>query len=189
MYKHQIQNYKPGTPMEAKDKELMLAYLDYCPHDPTTREAALAHLTSSGFILNEALDKVLMVHHNLYGTWAWTGGHADGEHDLLAVALKEAKEETGVSNIRPLSTEMMSLDILPVWRHEKRGEPISTHLHLNVSFILLASESDALQIKEDENSGVAWISVSELDQYCREPHIVPIYKKLLKKATTLTPAP
>ena len=86
-----------------------------------TRENAFAHLTSSGFILNENKDKVLMIYHNLYNSWAWTGGHADGEDDLLEVAIKEAKEETGVVNIHPLSTQIMSLDILPVWGHMKKG--------------------------------------------------------------------
>lgn len=186
MYQKLIENYQPDSPMEAKDKELMLAYFKEAPHDPTTREAALAHLTSSGFILNESFDKVLMVHHNLYGTWAWTGGHADGEQDLLAVAIKEAQEETGVQGIRALSEEIMSLDILPVWRHEKKGEPVSSHLHLNVAFLLVASELEALQMKEDENSGVAWFPLTDLKSYCHEPQILPIYEKLIKKAKKLT---
>ena len=49
-------------------------------------------MTSSGLIFNKNLDKILMVHHNIYNTWSWTGGHADGEDDLLKVAIKEAKE-------------------------------------------------------------------------------------------------
>lgn len=182
MYEQMIRDYAPGDEFEARDKELMLAYFKEASFDPTTREAALAHLTSSGFILNAAMDKVLMVHHNIYKTWAWTGGHADGEHDLLAVALKEAREETGVENIRPLTEEIMSLDILPVWRHLKRGKPVSTHLHLNVSYILLADESEPFKVKADENSDVGWLPVDGLSLYCQEPHIVPIYEKLIKKA-------
>ena len=136
-------------------------------------------------ILNEARDKVLMIYHNLYNSWAWTGGHADGEADLLAVAIKEAKEETGVVNIRPLSAEIMSLDILPVWGHMKKGKYVSSHQHLNVSYLLVASEEDVLRIKEDENSNVGWIPINEIETYCQEPQMLPIYQKLLQRATVL----
>ena len=62
-------------------------------------------MTASGFIVNEARNKTLMVHHNIYNSWSWTGGHADGDSDLLAVALREAREETGIVNVTPLSRE------------------------------------------------------------------------------------
>ena len=126
-----------------------------------------------------------MINHNLYNSWAWTGGHADGEADLLAVAIKEAKEETGVVNIRPLSAEIMSLDILPVWGHMKKWKYVSSHQHLNVSYLLVGSEEDVLRIKEDENSNVGWIPVNEIETYCQEPQIIPIYQKLLQRATVL----
>ena len=107
----------------------MLDYLHLFEGNILTRENEFAHFTSSGFILNENKDKVLMIYHNLYNSWAWTGGHADGEEDLLKVAIKEAKEETGVVNIQPLSTQIMSLDILPVWGHMKKV-PMLAHINI-----------------------------------------------------------
>ena len=85
-----------------------------------------------------------MAHHNIYRVWAWTGGHADGESDLLSVALREAREETGVTHLLPLSADIMSLDILPVWGHVKRGRYVTAHQHLNVSYLLVADEMDSL---------------------------------------------
>ncbi|MTM60465.1 NUDIX hydrolase, partial [Turicibacter sanguinis] len=125
MYKNQIKRYQPINEQEVQDQKVMLDYIEAFSHNLLTRENEFAHLTSSGFILNETLDKVLMIYHNLYQSWAWTGGHADGEADLLKVAIKEAKEETGVVNIRPLSEEIMALDILPVWGHMKKGQYVS----------------------------------------------------------------
>ena len=185
MFKKQIQSYVPMNEQEVQDQKVILNYIKLFEHNILTRENAFAYLTSSGFILNEARDKVLMIYHNLYNSWAWTGGHADGEADLLAVAIKEAKEETGVVNIRPLSAEIMSLDILPVWGHMKKGKYVSSHQHLNVSYLLVASEEDVLRIKEDENSNVGWITVNEIETYCQEPQIIPIYQKLLQRATVL----
>lgn len=186
MYKEQIKAYVPTDPLEAQEQQLMLDYFEYSPKDPLGREAGLAHLTSSGFILNETMDKALMVHHNIYHTWAWTGGHADGCPDLLETALKEAREETGVQEIEPLSSQIMSLDILPVWRHYKNEKPVGTHLHFNASFILMAPEEAPLQTKPDENSAVAWLELDRLSEYCQEPEVERIYAKLIEKAFYLT---
>ena len=121
--------------------------------------------------------RVLMAHHNIYKVWAWTGGHADGEGDLLSVALREAREETGVEHIRPLSPAIASLDILPVWGHVKRGKWVPSHQHLNVSYLLVADERDALQIREGENSRVGWLPA--------ERQMDGVYAKLLARAREL----
>ena len=148
MYIDDIAAYVPQTEQEAADKELMLDYIRRFPDSILTRENRIAHLTSSGFVVNADCSKVLMAHHNIYKVWAWTGGHADGDADLLAVALREAREETGTAHIRPLSTAIASLDILPVWGHVKRGQWVSSHQHLNVTYLLTAEEGDALHIRE-----------------------------------------
>ena len=121
MYREEIEAYVPQNQQEAGDKEMMLEYLRLFPDDILTRQNRIAHFTASGFVVNSDASRVLMAHHNLYKVWAWTGGHADGEGDLLSVALREAREETGVEHIRPLSTALASLEILPVWGHVKRG--------------------------------------------------------------------
>lgn len=177
-----ITQYKPINEQEAKDQKNMLHYIQQYPHNVLLRENEIAHLTSSGFIMNESLTKVLMIHHNIYNTWAWTGGHADGEEDLLHVAIKEAIEETGVQTITPLSKEIASLDILPVLGHMKKGEYVSPHLHLNVAYVLIAREEEPLLINEEETSGVKWIDVEEIDSYSNEPALISIYKKLIQKA-------
>ena len=121
MYLDDILAYEPRDEAEAGDKAMFLEYLRLFPDTILTRENKIAHLTASGFVVNGDGTRVLMAHHNLYRVWAWTGGHADGDGDLLSVALREAREETGVEHIKPLSTAIASLDILPVWGHVKRG--------------------------------------------------------------------
>ena len=121
MYLEDIAAFVPRTPAEAADKEQILYYVNQYVDTILTRENRLAHITASGFILSADGQWVLMAHHNIYKVWAWTGGHADGEADLLAVALREAREETGAGHIRPLSSAIASVEILPVWGHEKRG--------------------------------------------------------------------
>ena len=122
-----------------------------------------------------------MVHHNIYNTWSWTGGHADGEADLLKVAIKEAKEETSIENIGVLDENIIAIDILPVVPHVKRGKFISGHLHFCISYALIADENSHIEAKLDENSGVKWIKIDELEKYSDEPYLIGVYRKIHKR--------
>lgn len=181
----QIRAYEPWNEQERRDKETMLALLESRP-DVFTRADRTAHMTASAWIVNKDRDRVLMIYHNLYGSWAWTGGHADGETDLLSVALREAREETGLRDPRPVTGEIFSLEILTVDGHEKRGEYLSSHLHLNVTYLLEADETEPLRVCPGENSGVKWFSLEEALAASTEPWFVErIYRKLNAKLAEL----
>jgi 8-oxo-dGTP pyrophosphatase MutT (NUDIX family) len=175
-----IKTYIPYNEQEKKDKDIMLFCIDKFD-DILTRENEIAHITSSAFVVNRARNKVLMVHHNIYNSWSWTGGHADGDDDLLEVAMREVNEETGVNNIHPVNSEIFSLDILTVLGHVKRGKYVSPHLHLSVAYLLEGDEKEQLVVKEDENSGVKWIPIDEVNEYSNEPHMQKVYDKLICK--------
>lgn len=178
----QIKDYVTESEQDKNDKKIILDYISDYKNNILTRGNEIAHITSSGFILNKTCDKVLMIHHNIYNTWTWTGGHADGEENLLTTALKEAIEETGVKNIKPLTKDIHSIDILPVWGHMKRGEYVSAHLHLNASYILIADENEELFVNEEETSGLAWISIEDMSEKSNEPFLLDIYFKLINRA-------
>lgn len=178
--KEQIEKYVPYNEQEEVDKKLMLEYINTF-EDTLTRNNTLCHFTASNWIVNKEKNKVLMAYHNIYKSWAWTGGHCDGDPDLLHVALKEAKEETGLSNLKVLDNNIFSLEILTVDGHVKKGKYVSSHLHLNCTFLFEANENEALQIKEDENSGVKWININEITSITKENKMVPIYEKINNK--------
>lgn len=179
-FKEEIIRFVPYNMQERKDKEMMLKYINN-NDDILFRSNDIAHITSSAWIVNKSHDKVLMIFHNIYNSWAWTGGHADGESNLLNVAIREAREETSIKNIKPLSKDIISLDILPVFGHVKRGEYIASHQHLNLTYLLEADESDILKIKSDENSGVKWINLCDVDKYSSEPELIKVYNKIIEK--------
>ena len=177
----EIKKYRPCNAQEQRDQALILDFLEK-NGDAFLRSNLLAHMTASAWIVNPARTKTLMVYHKLYDSWSWTGGHADGETDLLSVALREAREETGIEHVRPLSPEIFSLEVLTVDGHEKRGEYVPSHLHMNVTYLLEAEESDTLHICREENSGVAWFTLEEALKASTEPWFVErIYKKLNNK--------
>ena len=179
-----IEKYSPCCEQEERDKALILKFLDNNA-DAFERSNLSAHMTASAWIVNPKRDKVLMVYHKLYDSWSWTGGHADGDEDLAAVALREVQEETGVKSARLLSDEILSLEILTVDGHEKRGEYVPSHLHMNVTYLVEADDNDTLKICEEENSGVHWFTPEEALKASTEPWFVErIYKKLIEKAKT-----
>ena len=174
----EIKKYRPCNEQEQRDKAVILAFLEN-NEDAFLRSNLIAHMTASSWIVNPERTKTLMVYHNIYDSWSWTGGHADGETDLLAVALREAREETGIAHVRPVSPEIFSLEVLTVDGHEKRGAYVPSHLHMNVTYLLEAEESDTLHICKEENSGVAWFTLEEALKASTEPWFVErIYKKL-----------
>ena len=176
-----IEAYRPFNEQEARDKAVILDFLEH-HEDAYLRTNLLAHMTASAWVVNPERSQVLMVYHKLYDSWSWTGGHADGERDLLAVALREVREETGVHNVRPVSEEIYSLEVLTVDGHEKHGEYVPSHLHLNVTYLLEADEHDALTVCEEENSGVRWFALEDALKASTEPWFVErIYQKLNKK--------
>ncbi|HEX9025826.1 MAG TPA: NUDIX hydrolase [Clostridium sp.] len=175
-----IKNYSPYSEQEENDKEIIIRCFDMFD-DILSRDNNIMHITSSAFIVNENRTKVLMVHHNIYNSWCWTGGHADGEENLLLVAINEAQEETGIKNIFPVSNDILSLDILPVFAHIKKGKYISSHLHLSIAYLIEADDMEPLIIKPDENSDVKWIPIDEIALYSNEPHMMKIYNKILSK--------
>lgn len=185
-YIDSIKNYKPINEQEEKDKELFLFCIDKFD-DILTRKNVVAHLTSSAFVVNKDRTKTLMIYHNIYDTWAWTGGHMDGIDDLIYVAKKELMEETGVKNPILITDEIMALDSITVNGHIKRGKYVSSHLHLNAAFLFECDENEELIVKEDENSGVRWIDIDKIDSYVspNDKHVLEIYKKILRKANII----
>lgn len=180
-YIDEIKNYVPKDEQEFQDKKVTLNCIELFPHDILLRDNEIVHITSSGFILNNSLSKVLMIHHNIRNTWAWTGGHADGDSDLLAVATREAHEETGVSVV-PISTDIASIDILTASRHFKNKKYVNSHLHLSIAYLFTAKEEDHLIVRPDENSGVKWFSIERINKELFSDQEVYLYSKLINQA-------
>jgi len=176
----QIEDYKPYNYQEEKDKKVFLNYLKNF-HNYLSRENEYGHMTSSAFVLNKERTKIVMIYHNIYKSWGWMGGHADGDSDLLHVAIKEAKEESGLMNVEPISDDILTLDTIPVIGHTKKGKYVPAHVHLSVAYALEADENESLHIKEDENSGVKWVTTDQMVELSIEPSLQYVYDKAIKK--------
>lgn len=179
--KENLEEFEPYNEQEEVDKKIILDYINNFD-DTLTRQNKYGHFTSSAFVLNKERTKILMVYHKIYNSWAWPGGHSDGDSNLLNVAMEEAKEETGIKNVIPIFKNIYSIEIISVNGHEKSEKYISSHVHLNVTYLLEADENEKIHIKEDENSGVKWVPIDNVLDLTSETWVRDrVYAKIIEK--------
>lgn len=177
----EIERFVPGCEQEERDRAVMLRFLHEHP-DALLRENESAHLTASAWVLSPDRTRVVMVWHNLYRSWSWAGGHADGEEDLLAAAMREVTEETGSAAAAPAHGRDLLAGVSGRGGARKARALRPSHVHLNVTY-LLQSEDAALREKPDENSGVEWMRPGEALRASSEPWMRRwVYRKLIARA-------
>jgi 8-oxo-dGTP pyrophosphatase MutT (NUDIX family) len=151
-----LQKYQPFNATETQFYEQITAFVHT---NPACFERTLlsGHVTASAWILDESRQFTLLTHHQKLNQWFQTGGHCDGDSDVLAVALKEAEEETGLTNIRVLSPEIFDIDIHLI--PERKGIP--AHLHYDVRFLFQADKNQPL-IVSSESTDLAWVDLGKV---------------------------
>ena len=174
-----IEGYIPGDEQEEKDKEQMLTFIDAFD-DVLTRDNLIGHFTAAAFVVNKEKNKMAAVYHIITDGWTYPGGHADGEANLLLVALREAEEETGLK-AKVLNDKPYLISSNSVKAHIKRGKYVPSHLHFDILYLMEADENEPLNYREDESKGVKWIPFDEIDNEKMVDTIGPIAKKLIKK--------
>ena len=182
-----IRAFSPANEQEEADKAFFLQRLE-CDAQAFDR-VSFAHMTVSAWTVDPAYEQVLLIYHNLYDSWGWVGGHADGDRDLRAVALRELAEETGVTRARVVSAgagDLLSLEVLTVDGHEKHGEYVGSHLHMNATYLVVADPMQDIRMKADENSGVRWAPLDDILSLSSEPWMCDrVYRKLIGKTRQL----
>jgi 8-oxo-dGTP pyrophosphatase MutT (NUDIX family) len=161
-----LRTYQPSSPDRVPVWERLIAFVESDPRS-ALRENSFGHLTGSAWVVNKSRTKGLLLHHRKLNRWMQTGGHADGEFDLLSVALREAREESGLTRIEPVSDVIFDVDI-----HEiPPFKDIPAHFHFDVRFLLEADESEPL-IQNEESNGVAWVALTDITSYTEEESVV-----------------
>ncbi len=118
------------------------------------------HIVAGAYLLNKSLDKILLTHHKALGIWLPFGGHSDGESNSLNVALRETREESGITNINIGNGEIIDVDIHTIPENKKRQEP--EHKHIEIRFIFTTTEDKF--VMSDESNAVAWFSISKFKE-------------------------
>ncbi len=177
--KEKIENYIPFDESEEKIKDYLLKWMNTF-QDVLTRENEFGHFASSAFVVNKERTKMLVVYHNIYDAWIFPGGHADGEENLLAVAIREVEEETGLKT-KVLDESIFAISASPIIGHIKKGKYVPAHTHLDVVYLLEADDKKPLTFREDESKGVKWITFEEAIGNNIVDFIRPVHKRIIKK--------
>lgn len=184
--KAQIESYVPFNEQEKVDKQTILSFIDSFD-DVLTRKNSYGHLTASAFVVNEDLTKALILHHNIFGGFIYPGGHADGEYDLYSVAVREVSEETGLDVVPLIDNNIFALQALPIKGHVKNGKYVSSHIHYDILYLLVAKniDMDKIRILESENSQVKWCNLEDTYNEEAVDWIRPINEKIVQKVRSL----
>lgn len=147
-----LESYNPSYLKEVNYKSRMLDFINKYPNC-FDRELLIGHITSSAWILNKDHSQALLLHHKKLDNWFQLGGHCDGDHDVLGVAIKEAQEESGINAIAPVSLKIFDIDIHTIPANKNEPE----HEHYDVRFLLQVN-SNAQIIQNHESKELRWIT-------------------------------
>jgi 8-oxo-dGTP pyrophosphatase MutT (NUDIX family) len=137
------------------------------------RSCPEGHVTGSAWLVDAAGRRVLLTHHKKLNLWLQLGGHADGNGDVLAVALREAREESGLKEIAAVSPEIFDVDVHAI--PARPGEP--AHLHYDVRFALRAAKG-RFRVSA-ESHGLAWVEIERISGITTEPSMLRMARKWL----------
>lgn len=167
----QLQLYRPYADA---DRAAFQEILDFVSNNPGCFDRTLlaGHITGSSWIVNPDRTKALLTHHAKLGMWLQMGGHCDGDSDVLAVACKEAVEESGLALVRVVNDSIFDLDVHPIPAHND----IPAHRHYDVRYLLEADDSLPL-IVSAESKEIRWVNNSELERFTTEPSMIRMRAK------------
>ncbi len=162
-------------PFNATDQAALSTIRDFVRSGPNCflRSNLTGHLTASAWIVDKDYTSTLLIHHRKLDKWIQCGGHADGETDLLAASLKEAREETGLSSLVAETPSIFDLDVHSIPKHDYVPE----HLHYDVRYLLQADISEALQPNDREAIDLRWFALNEVAKINNNESITRMVQK------------
>lgn len=168
----QLESYQPSDPYENQMREKTIAFVRE-NEDCFQRSLVIGHVTGSAFIVNFERTHILLTHHKKLNRWLQLGGHADGEGDILNVALREAEEESGLKDVKPISRDIFDVDVhvIPARKNE------TEHYHYDIRYLCEADSHIPLTIS-DESHDLVWVPVNSVLNYSEEQSILRMVYKL-----------
>ncbi|MDQ5940391.1 MAG: hypothetical protein QG632_117 [Candidatus Dependentiae bacterium] len=150
-----LKRYTPSDENERMAREVTIQFVE---ENKLAFERSLlfGHVTASALLLNKDKTRFLLMHHRKLNKWFQVGGHCDGDHDTLRVAMKEAAEESGIDKVEPISREVFDIDVHLI----PQNKGIPAHFHFDVRYLLKTSASDELVIN-GESQALRWFSFDE----------------------------
>lgn len=165
-----LNDYVPHPEEEIFKKDMITFIKKY--DNCFERELIIGHITGSAWLVNHDNSKALLMHHTKLDRWFQLGGHCDGNPDVLAVAIKEAQEESGIQNIVPVKKTIFDIDIHLIPANKKEKE----HYHYDVRFLLQVQGDDTI-VQNRESKELRWIGKNKTELPTSNPSVVRMFDK------------
>ena len=174
----QLEKYRAANGAQSDTVDRFIAFLQKNRLDSFDRSFAEGHVTASCWLLNRARTHVLLTHHRKLNCWIQPGGHADGECDLVKVALTEAYEESGIEKIRVLSDDIFDIDrhVIPARKNE------AEHFHYDFRFSMQSAERDNYIVSE-ESYDLNWVEITHLANRTSDESVLRMGQKWLSRSS------
>lgn len=169
-----LNRYVPEDDADARCRQRFVEFVETHP-DCFERSLAVGHITGAAWLLDPTGCKVLLTHHRKLNCWLQLGGHADGQCDVLDVAMREAQEESGIMDIEVIDTAIFDLDIHTIPRHKD----VPAHEHFDVRFLMQAN-CDKLTVS-DESHDLGWFDAAALSNMNLDESIMRMRRKWLQR--------
>lgn len=169
-----LEDYRAASYENPSTKDRFLALIRDQKHCLERTNYYPGHLTASAWILSPDRKSALLTHHRKLNRWVQLGGHCEGDADVLATALREAKEESGISDFEVLKDGLFDIDIHEI--PERPGEP--KHEHFDLRFLFQSKTWDF--VMSDESHDLKWIPLNEIASYAPDSSVLRLLKKSLE---------
>ncbi|MCM0649149.1 NUDIX hydrolase [Clostridium swellfunianum] len=168
-----IEDYKPIDTNEIKSKKKILDFI--CKHDNfANRNNTSGHITGAAWVVNRDRSKVLLTHHIKLDMWLQIGGHVEGEEHVLETALREAREESGLTSLKLISNKVFDTD---VHLFPQKGD-FPAHFHYDIRFLFEADENEKINRQKEESKDMKWIALKDVPIYAKENTILRMTNKI-----------
>lgn len=167
----ELNKYQPSDDSEVKAKAFITEFVEKNV-EYWSRRTLAGHLTASAWITDAEKTKAVLLHHKKLDMWVQPGGHIDDEDtSLLSAALREASEETGISDLVPKTSSIFDLDVHVI--PERKDEP--THWHLDIRFWFVAENTNL--VLSDESNDLVWLSADSIREKTNEESVIRMVRK------------
>ncbi|MBU3679127.1 MAG: NUDIX hydrolase [Candidatus Kapabacteria bacterium] len=165
-----IDEYEGRFPDES---QVITRFRDFVRREPLCfeRSTTEGHITGSAWVVDGRSTHTLLTHHRKLNKWLQLGGHADGDSDVVNVALTEAREESGIDEVSPLYPFIFDLDVHVIPARPNEPE----HLHYDVRYVVLAAHTN--HVVGEESHDLAWVPISQLHDYTTEESMLRMARK------------
>lgn len=166
-----LDRYHPVSNLEQEAKQQIMEFVK-ANTNCFKRSLAIGHITASSWLLDKNMERSLLMHHVKLNKWLQLGGHCDGDSDVLAMAIKETQEESGIVDIIAVNEDIFDLDVHLIPGNAKEA----AHYHYDVRFLLKVNSNEEVQNNAESNE-LRWISKSRFDLPTNEVSVVRMFNK------------